>query len=37
MPGWQHPDYGTLTLKTLVTHIADHDRNHVAQIERLVR
>ncbi len=33
----QHPEYGKLTLGQLVTHIADHDRNHVAQIERLAR
>jgi uncharacterized damage-inducible protein DinB len=33
----RHPDYGALSLKQLVVHIADHDRNHVAQVERLTR
>ena len=33
----QHQDYGALSLKQLVVHIADHDRNHVAQVERLAR
>ena len=27
-----HPHYGTLTLQQIVVHLADHDRNHVAQI-----
>jgi hypothetical protein len=31
----QHPSYGALTLRQIVTHLADHDRNHVAQVERL--
>jgi uncharacterized damage-inducible protein DinB len=30
-----HPEYGTLSLRQLVTHLADHDRNHTAQIERI--
>jgi hypothetical protein len=33
----QHPSYGELSLKQLVVHIADHDRNHVAQVEKLAR
>ena len=33
--GGQHPEYGTLTLRQLVVHLADHDKNHVAQVERL--
>ncbi len=33
----KHPEYGKLTLRQIVTHIAEHDRNHVAQVERLVR
>jgi uncharacterized damage-inducible protein DinB len=31
----RHPDYGVLTLKQLVSHLASHDQSHVAQIERL--
>jgi uncharacterized damage-inducible protein DinB len=27
-----HPDYGVLTLEQIVVHLADHDKNHVAQI-----
>jgi uncharacterized damage-inducible protein DinB len=33
----QHPDYGALTLRQLVVHIADHDKNHVAQVQRLLQ
>ncbi|MBZ5499186.1 MAG: DinB family protein [Acidobacteriia bacterium] len=33
--GGQHPSYGALTLRQIVTHLVDHDRNHVAAIERL--
>ncbi len=32
-----HPEYGRLTLRQIVSHIAEHDRNHVAQVERLAR
>ncbi len=31
-----HPHYGALTLRQIVIHLVDHDRNHVAQVERLV-
>jgi hypothetical protein len=31
-----HPHYGVLTLRQLVVHMADHDRNHLAQLERLL-
>jgi uncharacterized damage-inducible protein DinB len=27
-----HPDYGALTLQQIVVHLADHDKNHVAQV-----
>ena len=30
-----HPAYGALTLQQIVVHLADHDRNHIAQLERL--
>jgi hypothetical protein len=30
-----HPSYGKITLRQMVVHIADHDRNHVAQVARL--
>lgn len=30
-----HPEYGTLSLRQLVLHLVDHDRNHTAQVERL--
>ncbi len=33
--GGVHPEYGTLTLRQLIHHLADHDRSHIAQIERL--
>ena len=33
----KHPSYGVLTLRQIVTHIADHDKNHVAQVERLAK
>jgi uncharacterized damage-inducible protein DinB len=32
----QHPSYGALNLRQLVVHLVDHDRNHLAQVERLV-
>lgn len=38
-PDWdksgQHPEYGPLTLRQLVSHLADHDQTHLAQLERL--
>jgi len=33
--GGTHAEYGTLTLRQLVLHLADHDKNHIAQVERL--
>jgi uncharacterized damage-inducible protein DinB len=30
-----HPSYGALSLRQIVVHIADHDKNHLAQITRL--
>ena len=30
-----HPEYGTVSLREMVTHMATHDRTHLAQIERL--
>lgn len=33
----QHPSYGELTLRQLVAHLVDHDRNHTAQVENLSR
>ena len=30
-----HPEYGTLSLRELVVHLAHHDRNHTAQVERI--
>ncbi len=33
----KHMDYGALTLRQIVVHITDHDRNHVAQVERLLQ
>jgi hypothetical protein len=37
--GWnrfgRHQDYGKLTLRQIVLHIADHDANHIAQLKRL--
>jgi len=30
-----HPEYGTLSLRELVVHLAHHDRNHAAQVERI--
>jgi uncharacterized damage-inducible protein DinB len=39
-PAWKksgrHQSYGPLTLRQLIVHITEHDRNHVAQIERLL-
>jgi hypothetical protein len=29
--------YGALTLKEFVVHVADHDKNHIAQIGRIIR
>jgi hypothetical protein len=31
----QHPEYGALTLKQLAGHLADHDQNHIVQLENL--
>lgn len=31
----QHPDYGALTLGQIVSHLVQHDLNHIAQVERL--
>lgn len=31
----KHPEYGPLSLRQLVVHLVDHDRNHTAQVERL--
>lgn len=31
-----HPEYGTLTVRTLVPHQADHDLNHLQQIRERV-
>ena len=37
--GWnrfgRHQDYGKLTLRQIVLHIADHDENHIARLEQL--
>ena len=33
--GGKHPEYGSLSLRQLVVHLAHHDRNHTAQVERL--
>ncbi len=30
-----HPEYGTVSLREMVAHLATHDRNHLSQIERL--
>lgn len=30
-----HPEYGTISLRELVVHLAYHDRNHTAQVERI--
>ncbi len=30
-----HPEYGTISLREMVAHLATHDRNHLSQIERL--
>lgn len=30
----KHPHYGALTLRQIVVHMTDHDRNHVAQVVR---
>jgi len=35
--GGKHADYGALTLRQIVVHITDHDKNHVAQVERLLQ
>jgi uncharacterized damage-inducible protein DinB len=29
----RHPDYGKMTLRQIVVHLVDHDKNHVAQVE----
>jgi uncharacterized damage-inducible protein DinB len=31
----RHPEYGTVSLRELVVHLAYHDRKHLAQIQRL--
>lgn len=31
----QHQQYGALTLGQIVTHLVQHDLNHIAQVERL--
>ena len=31
-----HPEYGTISLREMVTHLATHDRTHLAQIQRLI-
>jgi uncharacterized damage-inducible protein DinB len=31
----QHPQYGALTLRQIVHHLVQHDRNHLAQVEAL--
>lgn len=31
----QHPEYGALTLGQLLSHLVQHDLNHIAQVERL--
>lgn len=31
-----HPEYGELSLRQLVLHLAEHDRKHSAQIERIL-
>jgi hypothetical protein len=31
----QHLEYGPLTLGQIVTHLVEHDLNHIAQVERL--
>jgi len=33
--GGQHPQYGALTLRQIVSHLVQHDLNHIAQVERL--
>ena len=30
-----HPEYGTISLREMVTHMATHDKTHLSQIERL--
>ncbi|MGH9460000.1 MAG: DinB family protein, partial [Vicinamibacteria bacterium] len=30
-----HPEYGTLSLRELVVHLAHHDRSHTSQVERI--
>ncbi len=30
-----HPEYGTISLREMVAHLATHDRNHLSQIERI--
>jgi uncharacterized damage-inducible protein DinB len=32
-----HVSYGRMTLRDIVIHIADHDKNHVAQVEARMR
>jgi hypothetical protein len=31
-----HQSYGSLTLRQIASHLVEHDRNHLAQIERLL-
>jgi hypothetical protein len=33
--GGVHPEYGKLTLRQLIYHLADHDRGHAARVESL--
>lgn len=33
--GGVHPEYGKLTLRQLICHLADHDRGHTARVESL--
>ena len=30
-----HPEYGTISLREMVVHLAYHDRNHTSQVERI--
>jgi DinB superfamily len=32
-----HPEYGALSLRELVVHLAYHDRNHAQQVERIAK
>jgi uncharacterized damage-inducible protein DinB len=31
----QHPEYGPLSLRQIILHIAEHDRKHLEQLQRL--